>query len=561
MTTRIPGGPLSAEERAAERFTDGEWHRLHPATPLLRGGIFFIAVLGFVLSNLRERIVNFFIGAPDLGGDPIDAIYNRGWEGWALLALAVVLSLVLALFYVSWRMHSFRITGDAVEVRSGVLFRTQRKARLDRIQGINVVRPLLARIFGAAKLDISVAGHDANVQLAYLGSALADGLRSDVLRLASGVRAAEAAEAAREAEAESAGLVGPPEGGVAAPAGAAVNSGAAGAVGDLVTRRVNEFLAPELDPNAAPPESVVRIPPLRLMGSLILSGFTVFVAFVVAILIWGAASGAIWLLVVVLPGLLGSASFYVRRFTKSLRYSIAGTPDGVRVGFGLFSTSNETLPPGRIHAVEVLQPLLWRPFGWWQIRIDTAGHSREKGAAGQPNTTMLPVGDKADVARVLELILPAFATEENRRLIEAGMTSRGRDGFVGSPRRAVWIRPLSWRRTGFVLLDDAVLLRRGFVWRSLAIVPLARLQSLELEQGPLDAALSLAGARFHTVSGPVRPRLAAIDAKRSVDLFERVSERAIVAAGADRSHRWGSAPAAEGLHGARPSTDPEGHDR
>ena len=121
-----------------------------------------------------------------------------------------------------------------------------------------------------------------------------------------------------------------------------------------------------------------------------------------------------------LPGLIGSASFYINRFTKSLRYSIAGTPDGVRVGFGLLSTSNETLPPGRIHAVEVLQPLLWRPFGWWQIRIDTAGHSREKGAAGQPNTTMLPVGDAADVARVLSLVLPGFATDEHRALIEAG---------------------------------------------------------------------------------------------------------------------------------------------
>jgi putative membrane protein len=524
-----PAGSRSAAERAAERYTDGEWHRLHPATPLLRGGIVFIAVFGFVLSNLRERLIGFFVGAPDYGGDPLDAIYEHGWEGWALLGIAAVLLLCLGGFYLSWRMHSFRITGDAVEVRSGILFRTQRKARLDRIQGINIVRPLLARIVGAAKLDISVAGHDANVQLAYLGSMLADGLRGDVLRLASGVRAAEAAEAA----------------GIAAEPG--VDAGATGigeppsrtaAVGDLVGRRVNEFLAPELDPDAAPPESVVKIPPLRLLGSLLLSGFTVFVLIVVAVLVWGASSGALWLLIVVLPGLIGSASFYINRFTKSLRYSIAGTRDGVRVGFGLLSTSNETLPPGRIHAVEVLQPLLWRPFGWWQIRIDTAGHSREKGAAGQPNTTMLPVGDKRDVARVLSLVLPGFATDEHRAVIEAGMTSRGRDEFTGSPRRAAWLRPLSWQRTGFLLVDDAILLRRGFVWRSLAIVPLARLQSLELQQGPLDAALSLAETRFHTVSGPVRPRLAAIDAVAGTALFEAVSARAVAAAAADRSHRW-----------------------
>ncbi|WP_431245620.1 PH domain-containing protein [Leifsonia xyli] len=518
---------LSPAERAAERYTDGEWHRLHPATPLLRGGIVFIAVFGFVLSNLRERLIGFFVGAPQYGGDPLDAIYDNGWEGWALLGVAVVLLLCLGAFYLSWRMHSFRITGDAVEVRSGILFRTQRKARLDRIQGINVVRPFFARLFGAAKLDVSVAGHDANVQLAYLGSTLADGLRGDILRLASGVREAEAAA---EGAAPGAGV---PDGSLP-PSRTAV-------VGDLVGRRVNEFLAPELDPNAAPPESVVKIPPLRLLGSLVLSGFTLFVLFVVAFLVWGAASGAMWLLIVVLPGLIGSASFYINRFTKSLRYSIAGTPDGVRVGFGLLSTSNETLPPGRIHAVEVLQPLLWRPFGWWQIRIDTAGHSREKGAAGQPNTTMLPVGDAADVARVLSLVLPGFATDEHRALIAAGMASAGHDEFTGSPRRAMWIRPLSWKRTGFRLVDGAILLRRGFVWRSLAIVPLARLQSLELQQGPVDAALALAGARFHTVSGPVRPRLAAIDAPTGVRLFEEVSAQAVTAAAVDRSHRWGRA--------------------
>lgn len=524
----LPGGPLTTVERAAERFTDGEWHRLHPATPLLRGGIVFIAVLGFVLSNLRERVVGFFVGAPDYGGDPLDEIYNRGWEGWALLAVAVVLLLCLGAFYLSWRMHTFRITGDTVEVRSGILFRTQRKARLDRIQGINVVRPLIARLFGAAKLDITAAGHDANLQLAYLGSSLADGLRSDVLRLASGVRAAEARARADESA----------RAGVADPAAAAPASRTA-AVGDLVNRRVNEFLAPELDPNAAPPESVVRIPPMRLLGSLLMSGFTVFVVVVVALTAVGAATGWLWLALIVLPGLIGSASFYINRFTKSLRYSIAGTPDGVRVGFGLLSTSNETLPPGRIHAVQVLQPLLWRPFGWWQIRINTAGHSREKGAAGQANTTTLPVGDAADVERVLALILPGLATEEHRDLIRAGMTSRGRDDWTGSPRRAVWLRPLSWQRTGYTSIDGAVLLRHGFVWRQLVIVPLARLQSLKLEQGPIDRLLGLAEVDFHTVTGPVHPRLAVMDATEGIRLFERASADAIAAGRSDRSHRWG----------------------
>ncbi|RXZ66967.1 hypothetical protein ESP51_19840, partial [Agromyces albus] len=158
---------------------------------------------------MRERVIDFFlvIFAPDIGpgieegygnwrqdwaNDPIGGIVSNGLVGWAVLALAVLIVAVIIGFWLSWRMHTFRITREAVEVRSGILFRSHRSARLDRVQGINVTRPLFARLFGTAKLELSVAGQSANVQLAYLGSALADGLRADILRLASGARAERA---------------------------------------------------------------------------------------------------------------------------------------------------------------------------------------------------------------------------------------------------------------------------------------------------------------------------------------------------------------------------------
>src|SRR5690606_12994568 len=58
------------------------------------------------------------------------------------------------------------------------------------------------------------------------------------------------------------------------------------------------------------------------------------------------------------------------QISKSLRYSIAPTPDGVRITYGLLTTVTETLPPGRIFAVEASQSLLWRPFGWWTVKIN-----------------------------------------------------------------------------------------------------------------------------------------------------------------------------------------------
>ena len=491
------------------RLTDGEWHRLHPATPLLRGGFALIVVLGYIVSNLRERVLGMFLPRFDDGGDPVDYVVSHGIILQVLAAVAGLLILLIGGFYVSWRMHTFRITSEVVEVRSGILFRTNRKARLDRIQGINIVRPFIARLFGAAKLEISQAGHDANVQLSYLSSAAADDLRREILRRASGTRAAENASPA--------------------------------SLGTMLDRRVNELFAPELDPDAAPPESVVKIHLGRLFGSIFLGiGTLIAVLVVIGAAIWISVSGHLFVLFFALPSIIGFGGYYVRRFSQSLRYTIAGTPDGVRVGFGLFSTSNETLPPGRIHSIEVSQSLLWRPAGWWQIRVNRASHTSSRGSANQANTTILPVGNLADVTAVLKLMLPDFIGEQTSAFIESGMTSRGADDFTNSPRRAAWLRPFSWRRNGFAIVSGSLLLRKGAIWRRLIIVPQPRLQSVGLHQGPLLRRLRLASIQLHTVHGPITADLGAVDRDAALAFFTEVATVAVRAGQSDTSHRWRS---------------------
>ncbi|TFD54411.1 hypothetical protein E3T55_02940 [Cryobacterium frigoriphilum] len=561
MTGPVPAAarPAPPSLRPQAPLTDGEWHRLHPATPLLRGGIFVVAVLGFVITNLRERLVEFFFGEPHFEGDPLDEIVRRGAVGWALLGIAAILIIILAAFYVSWRMHTFRVGADAVEVRSGILFRSHRKARLDRIQGVNLMRPFIPRLFGTARLEVSVGGQDGSVQLAYLRGDLADDLRRDILRLASGIRQAAATDAA--------GLEsGPGTGLETGPGGAAGRSGAAG-LGGLASARMHEFMAPELDPDAAPPESVVRIPVGRLIGSIVLSGFTLFLlAAVVALVISVVSGGSGWLLFAILPGIIGSVGYYSSRITKTLRYSISSTTDGVRVGFGLLSTSSETLPPGRIHAVGVSQPLLWRPFGWWQVQINKAGQSVMQGAGGGASTLMLPVGTVGDVERVLELLLPGFSTPEQRHLVQQGMAGTGTggdsgssdDGFINAPRRARWLRPFSWRRTGYAVSGGVALLRHGVISRDLILVPLARLQSVGIDQGAIKRRLGLASARLHTVVGPVTAQLSVLDADEAKRMFARISADAAAFAATDTSHRWNQAaslaPAAP--HSPAPTPSP-----
>ncbi|MBN9605770.1 MAG: PH domain-containing protein [Actinomycetales bacterium] len=518
-------------------LADGEWHRLHPLTPLLRGGLVMIAIAGFVFANLRERILELLIPgdyAPDGDYDPIQLILERNLVAVALAVVLGIVLLVIAIGWLSWRMHSFRIGAESVEVRRGILFRTHRQARLDRIQGINIVRPLIPRLVGAARLEITVAGDDANIQLAYLGSAVADALRARILQLASGAQRRPVDGVAGAAARATADPASP-----AAP-GAPSDPAAPLVLDSVVGRRVGEFLAPELDPALAAPESVVRMDPGRLVASTVLSTSTLmFVVFLVIAGVLVSVGGAPVALFGVVPLVFGLGSFLVRRIVTSLRYTIAATPDGVRVGFGLLSTSNETLPPGRIHAVSISQELLWRPFDWWQVRINRAGRSTRNGAAGRQNTTVLPIGTRDDVLRVLELLLPDTLGEHNRDLVAAGLKRAAQDdGYTVSPRRAAVLRWFSWRRNGVALHRDAIALRRGAIWRELVIVPTARMQSAAVHQGPLLRALRLAALRVHTVAGPVSAHVGALDVRDAERVFDDTAAAAIAAASTDHSHRW-----------------------
>lgn len=544
MTDPVPSPDAPPRELVRSPLSDGEWHRLHPLTPLLRGGLFLIVVIGIVVANLRDRLLVIFLPwiAPDLGGefdedlaewegsggDPIDFIIANNLYLVAALTVLGVLTVLVAVFYMSWRFHTFRITDDDVEVRSGILFRTQRRAPLDRVQGVNLTRPMIARLLGMAKLEVVGAGADANVKLEYLSTSNAEAVRADILRLASGRRLAGAAAAA------------------SSPGAPARPDGRLAALGHTVGREITGLIeGPEAPVDA--PESVVNIPVGRLVASHVVSMSTIaLIAAAVAVGI-GVSMGVTWLLFAMVPTLIGFGAYWVRSIVRSLRYSIAPTPDGVRITFGLLTTVTEIVPPGRVHALEVTQPILWRPAGWWMIRINRLTGRSAADTTTDQFTTVLPVGTAADVERVLRLLQPTVPDPEWPLIVQQGVLGPGEgDSFVNTPRRAWWIRPLSFRRNGFRLTGDVLLLRRGLIWRKLAILPLARLQSLGLHQGPLDRMSRVATLRAHVVTGPVYPNLSAIDRDRALALFADASRAAVLAASGDRSHRWAeeSEPAA-----------------
>lgn len=525
------GAPPPPPAAVRSEMSDGEWHRLHPLSPLLRGGLTLLVIIGILVANLRDRLISFFLpeGFRWDEEDPVDFVLQNGIAVQAIVVVVVGLIVLLALFWTAWRFHTFRITGDEVEVRSGVLFRTHRRAPLDRVQGVNLTRPALARLVGLAKLEVVGAGLDANVKLEYLSTANAETVRGDILRLASGHRAKDAAARA-------------------AASGMPLTS--------RVTAGISEIID-GVDDDGTEPESIVRVPMSRLILAGLLSGSTIWFVLVVVAAIVGLVLQPAWLIPALgasVPAAIGFGTYAVRQFIKTVRYSIAPSSAGVRVTFGLLTTVTETLPPGRVHAVDIRQPLLWRWGGWYRIRVNKlSGRSAGDASAAQMGD-VLPIGTQADVERVLRLLLPSLPIDS--ALIDAGLHGpRDGDGYTTSSPRARVIDPLTWRRNGIRLLPQAVLLRTGRLWPKLTILPLARLQSVRISQGPIDRKLGLAGLTGHTVLGPVSGTIESLDHAEAYTLWNKITAAAVDAASGESQGAEDAAPA-EPSAGDSPAAQP-----
>lgn len=466
----------------------GNWQRVHPASPFVRGWLALAALFFFFGRDAAERLLR--------GGPVFDERFaNRA--PWLLLGGGTMLLLVVAGFVLSWYFTRYQVAGGFVRVTTGVLVKQHRQARLDRVQAIDVVQPLLARIFGLAELrfEVADAGQSA-VHLAYLRVAEARRLRAEILDAA--VRDASAHAAA----------------GPAAPAAPA-------------------------DPTERP---VLAVPPRRLAGSLLLSEQAV-------VLLLGAAASVLLSALTenrsfsfyLVPAGLGILAGFWASFSKGYNFTAATSPAGIRLQYGLLDTLAQTLPPGRIQALRISQPPLWRPLGWYRIQVNVAGY----GTPGQDGersarTTLLPVGTLQDVTALLDLVLPEAAaaqpgatkpgatntgSPDANAVLIAGLgglapaariqaqrdtrhtTGNDDGGFTTTPRRARLLAPLGWRRNGFAETGSALLIRTGRWWRHLTVVPHGRTQSIALHQGPVARRFGVVDLVLHTTSGPVAPRV------------------------------------------------------
>ena len=461
MTTSPPGSSPGSPVAAGEF---GEWHRLHPLSPVVRAGRHVVTIVVLVL-------VLFFA--------------NQNGTGSDLVSNGVVVGIAVCAGVVSWLVTRWQVADGVLRIETGLIRRESRRFPLAQVQAIDVVQTGLARVLGLADIRLRMAGADSSGgRLASLRRADAEQLRQQLLSMAQ-VQGAVAGSAA-------AGLAGPGAG----PAGAA-------GAGPAATRPAG---------SEQPERLLFRVQSSRLAAAIALSGAgatTVVVIGAMAAVV--AVTGKTSAIASFLPVAVGVLVALWRRFNSDFGTVVAAAPDGLRLRSGLVQTAAETIRPGRVQAVRLVEPLFWRAFGWCRLEVDVAGprQRKENRSESQRLRALIPVGSRAEAEQMIGELLSSRPAPSQR-----------------APRSARWKAPLTYHFLAWGGDDRYVVASRGRISRKTTWVPLEKLQSVRWVQGPVQRKLGLASVRLDVAGKRVTANLEDRGAAEANEAFRRLPDLA-----------------------------------
>jgi putative membrane protein len=357
-------------------------------------------------------------------------LLNQRRAGGDLIADLVIVAFVLAGGVVSWLVTRWQVAGGVLRIDTGLVRRESRRFPLSQVQAIDVVQTGLARVLGLAELRLRMAGADSSGgRLACLRLADAELLRQQLLSMTHAPAVAPAGQQAGEAE-----------------------------------------------------RLLFRVQPGRLAIAIALSRAGAFAAIVIAAMATVVAmTGQPGILASFLPFGIGIVLAVWRQFNGEFGTVVAEAPDGLRLRSGLVQTTAETIRPGRVQAVRLVQPLAWRAFGWCRLEVDVAGprQRRENESESQRLRPLIPVGSVAEAEQLLGELLSSQPVPSRR-----------------APGAARWKAPLTFHFLGWGGDDRYVVASRGRVSRKTTWVPLEKVQSVRWVQGPVQRRLGLASVRL-----------------------------------------------------------------
>jgi putative membrane protein len=411
---------------------------------------------------------------------------DLGPIAWVVLALLVSGAVYGA---ASWLRTKYWIEADELRVDTGVVSRQSRRIRVDRLQGIDIVQPFVARLFGLAELRMDVAGGGAREgSLAFLTLADAQALRETLLQRRDVVRAAELEPV----------------------------------VGDSLA---------DLPPPRAPERVLARLDLRTLLVGLLLSPETLLftiaaVAWAVALLRFGwfgGVAGAV-------PVLGGFALAQLRKLTAYYAFTVSTAPSGLQITRGLLELNAQTVTLSMVQGLVVSEPWMWRGLGWARLDVAVAGQVGSDSQGRPSASTVMPVAPRDVVLALARTVLEASGCPDIEEV-----------ALAPPPRRARWAAPVAWRFLAAGIGPDVVVSREGLLTRRTHVVPHVRVQSLQVRQGPWLRRLQLATLQVDSPPGPLRLRLRHRDADEARTLLTEENELCRAARLACRPEKTGLA--------------------
>ena len=415
------------------------FRRVHRLTPLLRlWSVILALIAAFALNvNLAAlRDIFAFITGEHRG----EALRDTALALAGFIAVCAVVWLVSGLW---WRRMGYRLGAEELSLRRGLLSVQLRTARYDRTQAVDVVEPVIARLLRLAAVRVETAGGQSSViEIAYLKKADAEALRDDILARVHG-----------------------------APTPAATDTDIDATAADAISAQTP----------APPAEEPALVPEIPIARSLIAAALRTSTLFLVGFLILVVVTRLP--LSTALPILVGALPNAWNVLDSSWRYTARTDGEVLNITYGLADRRRQSIRLDRIHAVQITQPFLWRPLGWYEVRVSVAGYGASASGKASGSTRILPVGTLAQARQ----FLPADAAPT-----------------YASPARAKWVSPLDYRQQTVALTGDYVIVRNGRLNRRVKAIHTSHIQELTYRRGPISQALGLATVDLDLVQGPVR---------------------------------------------------------
>lgn len=483
---------MSADDRAV-----GEPERLHP--------LFLLTGLGGAIRGMAGGYA--FIAYLAIRGQLATALFGA-------VALFLLLALGLVLY---WRKFEYRVGESEIRIDSGIFSRTHRSIPFDRVQDVDISQGPVARLLGLAKVKFETGGSGGSDEGVLQAITLE---RAQQLRqLVRSRRSMTAAPRVEEADR-------PPVFAMDLPrlllAGVfnfslAVFAGLFG-----LTQTVGDVIG--FDPFS------------RRFWNRVLSESAPIQAFILANRLIMAIAGVVSLVVV------GLATGIVRTVLRDYGFQLDRAEAGLRRRRGLLSRTDVSLPVARAQAAIVATGPVRERFGWSELKLQSL--ARDEGGSG--DHVLAPLASANEIASVLEALgwrpLPkaiawrrvssAYVLALAVALVPIMLAGVAELAFVPVagglsillPLGAIAMRWLAWRRTGYALDGDRLLIRTGWWRRRTLILPLRRIQSVDLAQsfiarwfGTASLVFGIAGAGSVQVNAiPALPEKTARELRREL---------------------------------------------